>query len=293
MIVVKLAGGLGNQIFQYAFGRQLSITNNTTLYLDPSDLQTYSTKRKYRLHRYTISAYLMDKTENRLLDQQTRRGVMKTMLGKMAEHIKLKNLRIIKESSVNFDPEKLQHSRNCLVYGYWQNEKYFINIRDLLLKELCISDSISNHNEVFLKNILSSDAISMHIRRGDYISSKENQSVYYTCDQDYYSNALSIIKEKYLSPHLFIFSDDINWVKSNLEFSIPRTYISGDSEDQDIEELYLMSKCKSHIIANSSFSWWGAWLCSFPQQYVVAPKNWFVDKRMNTEMKLPEKWRRI
>lgn len=297
MIIIKLAGGLGNQMFQYALGRKLSIENENPLFLDPSELKNYSMPREYRLNRFYIEANIVD--EDFSFNLLTR--IMGGFRNKPYSHLTNKIFRMfpnqlfqeIKENKLSYNSSYLNISKNSILYGYWQNERYFIDIRNTLLKDFLIKGDVSRKNQKYLDEITNKQAIAVHIRRGDYVNNKENLSIYSQCDESYYYSAINYITQNVQFPELFIFSDDMPWVRTNLNFSLPTTYIEGDCADQDIEELFLMTKCKYHVIANSSFSWWGAWLSNFPQQIVVAPKKWFIDDRMNAEFELPKKWHLI
>ena len=295
-IIMKLAGGLGNQMFQYALGRRLSLERNFRLYLDPNGLQNYAAPRKYKLNRFNISATLVNREftlnlPTRILTSASQKTKFDFL--KIAYKIFPRTIYQIKEKNLSYDPECLNISRSCYLNGYWQNEKYFIAIKETLIKDFSLTSRLSTENNPFYESIFREQAISVHIRRGDYVSNKENLSYYSICDINYYKEAISILLRSIKNPHLFIFSDGIPWVKENLEFPLPVTYVEGNSVDQDIEELFLMTQCKYHVIANSSFSWWGAWLCTYPGQIVIAPKHWFIDDGMNKQLELPEQWIRI
>ena len=136
-------------------------------------------------------------------------------------------------------------------------------------------------------------AVSLHIRRGDYVSNPVTNNYHGTCSLAYYKKAVLLLKEKIENPSFFIFSDDLLWARENLDFINDMTFIDLDKSIPDHEEMHLMSQCKHNIIANSSFSWWGAWLNENSDKIVIAPKKWFSDNTINTEDLIPAKWMRI
>ena len=133
----------------------------------------------------------------------------------------------------------------------------------------------------------------MHIRRGDYVSNPTTNKLHGTCSLEYYHNAVDIIAAKVSNPHFFIFSDDHEWARNNFKIDYPLTFVAHNNAGKNYEDMRLMSLCKHHIIANSSFSWWGAWLGSNPKKIVCAPRGWFKDKSLNTNDIIPSDWSRI
>jgi hypothetical protein len=255
MIIVRILGGLGNQMFQYAYAKALE-QNGYDVKIDISKF------KKYKLH----GGYHLDKFN---IDLRTP-GFISTFLSvsKIKKNVKEKNLL--------FDENLLKLSGDEFVKGYFQTEKYFTQIRAVLLHQFTIKQSISKETNTVAKNILSSkNSCSLHIRRGDYISDKKANSVHGTCDLKYYKNAIKLINDTYQNITFFVFSDDISWTKENLHIE---NAIYVDNKTIPHEDMYLMSLCKNNITANSSFSWWGAWLNKNKNKTVIAPKNWFVNK---------------
>jgi hypothetical protein len=160
--------------------------------------------------------------------------------------------------------------------GYWQNEKYFVDIREELLETFKIADTPSEPCSSYMDMIKRKNAVSIHIRRGDYAENPKVKKIHGVLSRDYYTEAIRLIKQQKPEPVFFFFSDDIEWCKLNLPES--GVFVENTS---DLEDLYLMSLCKNNIIANSSFSWWGAWLNEDPEKIVVAPRQWFADTGLN------------
>lgn len=254
MIIVRISGGMGNQLFQWAYGKSLSLSHNENLYLDIS----LYVKNKYR-------AYSLTKFPNFKCD--TLNGVpFQTVI---SDDWNFKNLNI--------------DDKDYYLNGYWQSEKYFLKHRREILNEL----SPANHMKELLlqKYPLDSNCVSMHIRRTDYVNLQDHHPVQ---PIEYYEEALSIIGGY---DNLLVFSDDIKWCENNLKFN-NIIFVKGNS---DIEDLWAMSLCKNNIIANSTFSWWGAWMNENNGKRVVAPKMWFGHKLKNldTSSVIPETWVKI
>jgi hypothetical protein len=247
MKTIRIMGGLGNQLFQYAYGRNLELTGEEvvfdTSFYNGSKAKT-DTARNFKLSNYNIKTTAEFSNKNHPL---------LNIYGKIKRRIGLKN------------------------EEFFQNEKYFTDYKDSILKEFTLKNPLSVVSQTWLEKINSAEnPISLHIRRGDYISDNKTNSFHGVCDLKYYKKALEEITKK-LGPsiNIFVFSDDISWAKENLKFPFPTNFVS-DPEIPDYEEMYLMSLCKHNIIANSTFSWWGAWLNQNPNKMVVAPKQWTV-----------------
>lgn len=255
MIIVRILGGLGNQMFQYAYARALSL-NGYDVQLDISKF------KKYKLHGgYQLDKYKIDLKPAKPLS---------IFLGKVG----LKPTK--KEKSLLFNSDFKTLKGNEYVKGYFQTEKYFKEIRETLLSEFILKQKVSLQTQEIEQQILTSkNSCSLHIRRGDYISDEKANKVHGTCNLDYYQKAIEIINKKYFNTTFFIFSDDISWTQENLKVD---KAVFVDVKSIPHEDLYLMSVCKNNITANSSFSWWGAWLNKNEHKTVISPKNWFVEK---------------
>ncbi|NTV98925.1 MAG: alpha-1,2-fucosyltransferase, partial [Chlorobiaceae bacterium] len=181
------------------------------------------------------------------------------------------------------------------IEGYWQSEKYFDAISRDIAREFRIITPLSPKSTETKKLIGSTESVSVHVRRGDYVAEDYRGRIHGPLKISYYAEALDIIAQKKRSPHLFIFSDDIPWVKENLRFDFPARYVDHNDERSGFEDLHLMSLCRHNIIANSTFSWWGAWLNRNPTKIVIAPKQWFPDPKMNslTSDLIPDSWIRL
>ena len=176
--------------------------------------------------------------------------------------------------------------------GYWQSYKYFYPIKDLLANEF-IPNELSEKARGLINRIAVSQAISIHVRRGDYVNNASANSFHGLCDLDYYYKAVNDIRCNKQVDLICIFSDDIDWVKQNLFIEgVDIIYVS-EFVDDHIQEFEIMKQCQHNIIANSSFSWWAAFLNSNPEKIVIAPKKWFNDESINTSDLCPQEWIRL
>ena len=256
MIIVRVVGGLGNQMFQYAYARALSLAG-FDVKLDISKFKKYKLHGGYQLDKFKIDLKIADS--------------FSIFSGKIGFK---KNK---KEKNLLFDKNFKSPKGNEYIKGYFQTEKYFLEIRETLLKEFSIHQEISKETESLAKKISTlKNTCSLHIRRGDYISDEKANKVHGTCNLDYYQRAIQIINKKYDNVTFYIFSDDISWTKKNLK---AEKVVFVDIKSIPHEDMYLMSLCKHNITANSSFSWWGAWLNKNEKKTIIAPKQWFVEKQ--------------
>ncbi len=291
MIVVKLMGGLGNQMFQYAAGLSLATKKNTDLYIDTSFLNEDDkgayTKRHFELDMFNISVKIADKF---ILDQfnfnQTK---LITKLKKLKPNL-FKKI-IYNEHQFHFLTTFFKLPVYTYLNGFWQSENYFNECRSILLNQFSLKKSLSDNAFEIDNKIKSTTSISLHIRRGDFLSLKSANHFHGFLPIDYYKNAINYINTKISNVTFFIFSDDIDWCKNNFDFISNKEFVDGKFLALTIhEELILMSNCQHNITANSSFSWWGAWLNQNPEKIVIAPKNWFADKTINTNDLIPKSW---
>ena len=286
-------GGLGNQMFQYAAGRRLSLLRNTDLKADVSFLNSSEfshINRKFALDVFSINMPIASGEE---LDKFL--SVQKSKSKKDIQKIFpfLYPYYTIAESKHNYTSDILNSPKNSLLFGYWQTEKYFSQIQDIIRKDFTFKKPLSAVNNEFEDKILGSNSISIHIRRGDYVNNVETNLFHGICSPEYYLAGLDLIKKTIDNIHLFVFSDDMEWVKTNMKFDIPVTYVDNNKGDEGYIDMQLMSLCKHNIIANSSFSWWGAWLNNNPDKIVVAPSKWFNDTSINVNDVIPEGWNKL
>ena len=288
MIITNILGGLGNQMFQYAMARAITLKNKEVLKLDITEFNNYDL-RDFDLDLFNITYSIATQEEISNLKYRT--------LNWIEILIKRKKVTFAnsyyKEKYYQFDKEVLKIQKNTYLFGYWQSPKYFEDYKEVLLNDFTLKENISSSSNRCKDMIIASNSISIHIRRGDYISDQTTNDFHGTCSLTYYKDAVEAVKNSTDNPHFFIFSDDLVWAKENLDFIENITFIDLAEDIPDHEEMILMSLCKHNIIANSSFSWWGAWLNRNNEKIIIAPKQWFTDTSINTNDLIPSSWTRL
>lgn len=283
MIIVNMTGGLGNQLFQYAFARQLQKKICQDIELNIYELERYDQKRKFSLSNYQLNQKV--RISNKKLPWYVHR---RNYFGKILRRISADlYFRIAKKfgAYVWYGEEYQEigaiNSKNVYLGGYWQSEKYSLQVVKDLKKELVIKEQLDVENNDLIKKIKSSNSVCVHIRRGDYIGTD-----YEVCSVEYYKTAISELSKVEENIELFIFSDDINWAKQNFDTEFNINYI--DKRNTDYIDLYLMSQCNHFIISNSTFSWWAQYLGDYPYKKIYAPSKWH--KNNNCEKIYMSEW---
>lgn len=292
MIIVRSTGGLGNQLFQYAMARHLAEIHRTILKLDISDFKTYK-KRKYSLWPFNIQENFASLEEVAALGGQ-KRGIVERVVGRVLRMPTESLPTYIREKKLfKFDPETLRLPDGVYLHGSWQNQKYFIDIADIIRQEFTVKAPQAGKDKELAEQIASGESVSISIRRGDYVSKRRTNRFHGVCALDYYSRGVEHLTQTVKNPHFFIFGNDPQWARDNLKLPYPATIVDHNRADKDYEDLRLVSQCKHHIIANSSFSWWGAWLNPNPEKIVIAPKRWLRSNYYDTRDLIPDKWIRV
>ena len=291
MIIVKLMGGLGNQMFQYAAGRQLALLKSTELKVDKGllggEIQPGVTPRQLEINLLNTVIEYAGQHEIDSFKKYSSNSYFRFIQRKMP--FIFKNL-YFAESGLQFNPDFFNLPSNVYLDGFWQSEKYFLPFREKLMQEFIPKQEMNDVNKNHQSKILSTNSVSIHFRRGDYVTNPEASTYHGVLSMDYYTKAIQEISMKTKDPHFFIFSDDSLWVKENFKIDFPSTFIDNNLGKDAIYDLQLMSSCRHNIIANSSFSWWGAWLNNYPDKLVVAPKKWFNNSPIDTTDLLPKDW---
>ena len=294
MIISLLNGGLGNQLFQYAAGRSLASFHCTEHILDISKFSNIAfsnqTPRNLDIFDFNISSRVaVDEDLIKLRPSNI-------MLARVWRS--LKN-RFFKKYYLDWRPELFSGGNQQYLDGYFQSEKYFIDIVDELRNEFTLCDEYLLPIANILNKIQSDPpSISIHIRRGDYVNNMQIRHIYDICTLDYYTRATQEILQRYPNARLFIFSDDVEWVQKNMTAFQNITLVSdmktiSGENLRPSQELFLMSQCDHHIIANSSFSWWGAYLNTSLTKVVIAPNLWNRSKLFPQENIIPRSWIRL
>lgn len=286
-VIVCCLGGLGNQMFQYALYRNLQ-QQGKNVYLDVS---YYNTPRNRVFLLDKVFPYLKMKICS---EEQRIQHTLSQCCGKISE---LHNFQIyvepsLSEENIKKNNPELYKIDNGIIKGYHQCYQYVQEIGEILLQELLFDKCRESKLVTLSEQIKSQNAISIHIRRGDYLRSTGVAAFGNICTTQYYNNAIQILKERINNPVFYFFSNDMDWVREN--FRVPDSvYIDGSLFDNydNWYDMYLMSVCKHNIIANSSFSWWGAWLNQNPNKIVIAPGKW--NNICDYQDICPKDWTRI
>jgi hypothetical protein len=195
------------------------------------------------------------------------------------------------EKDLSFDPEVLKAGPNTILEGYWQSPCYFKDAEAAVRNSFTFKNESSVEVDSWLKQVAASESVSIHIRRGDYVNNPDTNKIHGTCSLDYYAAAAEKIRQLKQASSFFVFSDDIEWCRANLNIGSDLRFVQHNGTA--VDDLRIMSSCRSHIIANSTFSWWGAWLNSNPLKIVIAPAKWFNEPGRNASDLIPESWIRI
>ena len=277
MVISNIIGGLGNQMFQYAAGRAISLERDTSLRLDISGFADYGLHQGFELKRvFGCPAEIASEADVRsILGWQFSPGIRRVMTRSSMAAFRRKGF--IVEPYFHYWPRMKKVPRDCYLVGYWQSEKYFQDAASAIRADFTFKSPLANRNAELAEQIGQANAVSLHVRRGDYAKNPKTNATHGLCSLEYYQAAIQYVADRVEQPYFFIFSDDIAWVKDNLKMDMPCQYVDHNQGAESYNDMRLMSLCRHHVIANSSFSWWGAWLNPDPEKIVVAPKKWFAN----------------
>ncbi len=270
MIVVKLIGGLGNQMFQYAAAKALALSQNKKLQIDKSAFENYKV-HQYGLHHFNIEAFFFS-SESRFV--------------KRLRAIFFNNLDY-QEKDFGYNDEFFGlHGDWIFLTGYFQSEKYFKQYEKEIRADFIITSPLKKSTSDMVLQMQGTNAVSIHFRRGDYVGN----ALHDTKNEAYYHSAVALMESKVENPVFYVFSDDILWAKQNFTAKSKIVFVDFNDALSNFEDIMLMSNCKHNIITNSSFSWWGAWLNNNQDKIVIAPRIWFNDLSINVNDLVPENW---
>lgn len=267
MIIIRIMGGLGNQMFQYALYEKMKSIRKQ-IKTDTISFYTWDTQRKYELDKFpNIKIEEASMEEKQYFFNYAKKWHHKVE-GKLIKS--RKKIRAFEKLRYN---EDVYHVNDAYIYGFWQSERYFSDIEGIIRDRFIFPEPQDEKNLKYLRRIEKENSVGIHVRRGDYLS-EVNQRIYGNiCTVHYYEQAIRYFEDKYNDVTFFVFSNDIEWVEKNLKMK-KSVVVDGNSGDKSIFDMLLMSKCKHNIIANSSFSWWGAWLNEHKDKEVIAPSKW-------------------
>ena len=280
MIIIRREGGLGNQLFQCALGLHLSRKHNTKLKFDMTWLNQnkFTYEAVYGLNDFGVNFELINSDE------------LKFNTEKNLVYFRGRHLTIVGERLSSFNPEILDTPDNIFLHGYWQSYKYFEDSADFVREKLIFKGQLDKISTFWKEQIEATEcAVSLHIRRSSYMrpAFRKHAGI---LSLEYYKDCVDIIKEHCPNLTIFVFTNDLDWARQNLRLGVATKFVEGC--ERDVDELYLMSLCKHNIIANSTFSWWGAWLNPKPDKMVLAPAKWHQDN-WGGDTVIPEEWIKV
>lgn len=277
VIIVRIWEGLGNQLFQYAFARSLKEKGyDVRLDLNKSYDDSFvkyknNDIRNNVIQNYKITLPCIDVWEYGKYSYLAKEDCKDRIVCFLAKHGMWK-YGFYEETEQHYQQKSAAICGNCYVKGWFQSERYFLNIRDILQEEIIPRKKI-NISEKLQSVLEDEESVSIHIRRGDYVKTHHDLNI------GYFHKAIREIKNAYENPQFLIFSDDVEWARLYLKTEEKSVFVNDEDKLEDFEELYLMSLCKSNIISNSTFSWWGAWLNRNPDKIVISPKQWLYGQK--------------
>ena len=292
-IIAQIQGGLGNQLFQYANARAIAHKYQSPLLLDQvwfTKINKDVTPRALLLFKLNIKGDLIS-TESMMKKPKLIRKILQR-LWPVKHHI------YAEKFHYKFDPglerEPALKAQNLYLIGYWQSYRYFSDIKQILKTEITPNRPLDLNYQSYLEQIQSKSSAMVHVRRGDYINQVSANKIHGFIGLEYYQKGMEILLRKNSNIHFFVFSDDLAWAKENLPYQNRITFIDSiDCKDAVVQELELMTKCQYHLIANSSLSWWGAWLAENENGTIICPKRWANDEDIAWDDLLPSHWQRI
>ena len=296
MIIVNLVGGLGNQMFQYACGRALAESTGQDLRFCIDGLTNYATERSLELEDafdLTINKATAKDLANLIGSWRTAYLIRKTLA-----HPTFRRLcgpSFLAEYRLTFVRNLVELVQaGAYLHGYWQNHRYFESHAQLIRNAFCFRGNLDPKNMAFLKRISDGPSIGIHVRRGDYVDDPRAFSRHGILSGNYYQAAIRRLREIAPSAHIFAFSDEPEWVRYNILSQIENSEcVTHNSGLMSFRDMQLMSLCDYVVIANSTFSWWAAWLNNNPGKIVIAPQSWFSDAALNMDFILPAEWVQI
>jgi hypothetical protein len=299
MIIVGVKNGLGNQMFQFAFGKVLEWKYGINVYydimndafvsgfrtdMDVFEIGDYSTVDKELVEvfkPFSIAKYRIERKYLSYTYYKLRRIVHPSKL--VLESLPSKYCELF---------EKFNFQKDYYFMGHWMNMRYFDGYENRIKALFQLKDK-DFYQTGEAREMLDSDydTVSVHIRRGDYLSSEFMEKI----EMDYYNKALEVIRTKVPNPFLYIFTNDPDWVRDEFNYQIPYVLVSGNKGSDSYKDMMLMSLCKHNIIANSSFSWWGAFLNKNKDAIIISPAKWYsaIEKNTHVHNMIPEKWTRL
>jgi hypothetical protein len=276
-------------MFQYAIAFAFAKNNNTTPKLDIRDHQTHYDLHGYGLNHFSISGSVATTLDIVPFDYGNES--IRAKIYRFFKKISGQHHYLVEKKLTNTD-NLMTRKGDVFLDGFWQSEKFFIDHRAALINEFVPKEELNTASNEALVKIQNSNSVSIHVRRGDYASDPETRKIHGLCPMDYYKRAITHIKQKVQNPIFYLFSDDPEWAKEHLKLK-DADLIDFNGIKKAHLDMWLMAGCKHNIIANSTFSWWGAWLNRNDDKIVIAPEKWFADPSRNSTDIIPNTWLRL
>jgi hypothetical protein len=293
MVIVQLMGGLGNQLFQYAAGRALALRGQTELELDLGEVGE-GAYRPYSLGAFDLPAETARIGELPFEFRQAHRSrFARRVYARLPRRLRPRargGPRVIREKSHAFDESLISARGDVYLVGFWQSPKYFEDFASVIRSDLALTRERAAAGATLTTQVRREGTVSVHVRRGDYVSHPANIGRFVDCSPEYYEQALELLSSRVEVRTVYLFSDDIGWAERELRFAFPTVYVSEQTGMTDTTDFFLMSQCEHHVIANSTFSWWAAWLGRHSDGLVVAPSRWFMDTTGDIRDLYPADW---
>jgi Glycosyl transferase family 11 len=291
MVITRLTGGLGNQMFQYATGRALADRLGAELLLDTRALEHALALKAYTRRGYALAPFRLRATVASPADL-TDWPSWAVELGMRLRLVRPLFRRWHFEPAITYDPSVRALNQPVCLVGYWQSERYFSESADAIRADFTLRHPLADANGKLLELARSSGSVGLHVRRGDFVRLNHAAKMHGLCSIDYYRRAIALVQSRVPHCHFLIFSDDPQWARAELPLDSPAVFVTGNAETPE-QDLALMSACKHHIIANSSFSWWAAWLGYNLDQVAVAPVPWYASPKLDARDLAVSHWHYI
>ena len=291
MVIVRLTGGLGNQMFQYAAARALAERLGVELWLDTRAFEHALAFKEYTPRAYALAPFRL-RARVASAAELGRWPQWVAELGMRARALRPLFRRWHFEPANTYDPAVATLRDPIYLVGYWQSERYFADIAARIREEFMLREALSGRNAELLAIARSAGSVGLHVRRGDFLSLADAAQVHGLCSIDYYRRAMDLLRARVPGCRFLVFSDDAQWARAELPAHPGTVFAQGNEQAPELD-LALMSACGHHIIANSSFSWWAAWLGHHPQQIVIAPTPWYASTKLDTRDLAVSRWQYI
>ena len=276
MIIVRLMGGTGNQMFQYAAGRALAMRHGVDLRLDLAALEDRTPRENHVFRHYSLGMF--------------------NIRGQIATGYDWDSARFttVNEPHFHYDPGFAYYTDNTFLIGYWQSARYFDAVSETIRQEFTFSRPMGESRHL-MDEMRSCESVCLNVRRGDFVDNPKSRSFHGFYGTAYIEQAMEVIRTKVSNPRVFVFSDDVEWCRDHIRLDCPAVFVGHEWAGVDFDQyLFLMAQCRHYVIPNSSFAWWAVWMNNRPAgRTVIAPKRWFQDPSIRFDDLIPADWIRL